>query len=106
MGVVILAMLIVAADWATKELAVRKLTRPRIFLRLVTEGRPVLPRSASPHKLAVLWVVAAGCAVAALLCARPLRARDRRNALLELPLIHRRRPSANVVAAHLKTTAI
>ncbi len=48
MGIVILAALIMAADWATKELALRKLTRRRGFLRLVTDGRPVLPPP--PHR--------------------------------------------------------
>lgn len=71
-NVVILAALILAADWATKELAVRKLTRRRGFLRIVTDGRPVLA-PASPRKLVLLWVAAAACAVVALLCARPLR---------------------------------
>jgi hypothetical protein len=37
-NVVILAALILAADWATKELAVRKLTRRRGFLRIVTDA--------------------------------------------------------------------
>ena len=73
MAIVILAALIVAADCATKELAVRKLTRRRGFLRIVTDGRPMLPRAASPRKLVLLWVVAATCAVAALLFAPPLR---------------------------------
>jgi signal peptidase II len=71
-NVVVLAALILASDWATKELAVRKLTRRRGFLRIVTDGRPVLA-PASPRKLVLLWVAAAACAVVALLCAPPLR---------------------------------
>ena len=72
-GIIILAALIVAADWVTKELVVRKLSRRRGILRIVTDGRPLLPRCASPRKLVVLWVAATACAVVALLCARPLR---------------------------------
>ena len=72
MSIVVLVALIVAADWATKELALRKLSRRGSFLRIVTDGRPMLA-PASPRKLVLLWVAAATCAVAALFFARPLR---------------------------------
>jgi signal peptidase II len=72
-AIIVLAALILVADWATKEFAVRNLAGRRGVLRLVTAGRPLLPREESRHTLAVLWVAAAGCAVSAMLCAPALR---------------------------------
>jgi lipoprotein signal peptidase len=57
---------IIAADRATKEIAVRK-------LRAVSNERPLLARGASPRALVVLWVGAVACAIAALMCAPALR---------------------------------
>jgi len=72
MPIVMLAIVVIALDRVTKEVAVRTLAERRGVLRLVTVGRPLLPQG-SLRMLFVIWVVAAACAVAALLCAPPLR---------------------------------
>lgn len=76
MGVLVLAAVIVAADRATKEIAVRRLAfgrRGRGLLRVVVNKRPLLARSASRRALVMLWVAAVACAVGALMCAPALR---------------------------------
>ncbi|MFZ1160642.1 signal peptidase II [Mycobacterium sp.] len=76
MNILLLAGLIVAADRATKEIAVRQLAVGRHdyrFVRVVLTQRPLLGPRASLRALIVLWVAAIGCMVAALLCAPALR---------------------------------
>jgi len=75
-SVLVLAVLIVAADRATKEIALRKLAfgrRALGFLRVVVNKRPLLARGASLRVLVMLWVTAVACAVGALMCAPALR---------------------------------
>jgi signal peptidase II len=71
--VLLLAGVIVAADRATKELAVRQLTfGDHRFVRVVLTKRPLLTRGTSLRALVMLWVAAVACAVSALLCAPAL----------------------------------
>jgi signal peptidase II len=71
--VLLLAGVIVAADRATKELAVRQLTfGHHRFVRVVLTKRPLLTRGTSLRALVMLWVAAVACAVMALLCAPAL----------------------------------
>jgi signal peptidase II len=72
MPIVMLAIVVIALDRVTKEVAVRTLAERRGVLRLVTVGRPLLPHG-SRRTLFVIWMVAAACAVVALLCAPPMR---------------------------------
>jgi signal peptidase II len=71
-NILLLAGVIVAADRATKEIAVRQLAVGRHdnrFVRVVLTQRPLLGSRASLRTLIVLWVAAIGCAISALLCA-------------------------------------
>ena len=75
MSVLLLAGLIVAADRATKEIAVRHLTFGRRgfrFVRVVLTKHPLLARGTSVRALIVLWVAAVACTVCALLWAPAL----------------------------------
>jgi signal peptidase II len=75
-GVLLLAAVIVAADRATKEIALHKLAfRPHAWglLRVVVNRRPFLFRGASPRALVILWVTAVACALGALMCAPAFR---------------------------------
>lgn len=75
MNILLLAALIVAADRATKEIAVRQLAfgrRGYPFVRPVLTRRPLLGRSPSLRALIVLWAAAVGCTIGALLCAPAL----------------------------------
>jgi signal peptidase II len=74
-SVVLLAGLIVAADRATKEIALRHLTlgrRGSRFVRVALTTRPLLARGTSVRALIALWVAAVACAVSALLWAPAL----------------------------------
>lgn len=69
MSVLLLAGLIVAADRATKEIAVRHHAFGRHgsrFVRVVLTKRPLLGRGPSVRASIVLWVAAVACAVSAL----------------------------------------
>ena len=71
-----LMAMIVAADRATKEMALRRLApgcRRRGFLGVLINERPLLARGASPRALVVLWLAAVGLAMAALMFAPALR---------------------------------
>jgi signal peptidase II len=71
-NILLLAGLIVAADRATKEIAIRQFALGRHghpFVRLVLTTRPLLGRVPSLRVLVVLWVAAVGCAAIALLYA-------------------------------------
>jgi signal peptidase II len=73
-NVLLLAGLIVAADRATKEIVVHKLTfgrRGSRFVRVVLAERPFF-RAASLRMLIMLWVAAVACAAIALVCAPAL----------------------------------
>lgn len=74
-NVLLLAGLIVAADRATKEIAVRHLMlggRGFRFVRVVLTKRPLLARGTSLRALILLWVSAVACTVCALLWAPAL----------------------------------
>jgi len=71
-NIVVLAGLIIAADRATKEIAIRQSALGRhghSFVRLVLTTRPLFGRGPSLRVLVVLWVAAVACAAAALLYA-------------------------------------
>lgn len=75
MNILILAGLIVAADRATKEIALRHLSFGRHgyrFISVVLTRRPLLGRVSSLRALLVLWIAAVACAAIALLCAPAL----------------------------------
>ena len=75
MNVLLLAGLIVAADRATKEIALRQFTfgrRGSRFVRVVLTKRPILGSAASLPTLIALWVAAIGCTLGALLWAPAL----------------------------------
>lgn len=75
MHILVLAAMIVAADRATKEIALHRLTfgrREHRFLRVVLARRTLLDSGASPRTLVTLWVAAVACTVTALLCAPAL----------------------------------
>ena len=76
MSIVLLAALILVADRATKEIALRKLGFGRHGHGLVcvtfTE-RPLLARGTSLRTLVILWFAAVACAVGALLYAPALQ---------------------------------
>lgn len=70
MNILVLAGLIVAADRATKEIALRQLSfgrRGHRFVRVGLAKRPLLGRGPSLRVLVVLWIAAVACAAIALL---------------------------------------
>jgi signal peptidase II len=74
-NIVLLVGMILAADRATKEIAVHRLAfgrRVSRFIRVVLIKRPLLDSGTSLHALIALWVAAVGCTVGALLCAPAL----------------------------------
>jgi signal peptidase II len=71
-GIVVMAGVIVVADFATKELALRNLAGRRGILRLVTSGRQLIPRDDSLRRLVVLYLSAVASVIAALLWAPAL----------------------------------
>lgn len=74
-NILVLAGMIVAADRATKEIAIRRFAFSRRgyrFVRVVLTKRPLLGSGVSLRALAALWVVAAGCTAGALLYAPAL----------------------------------
>lgn len=76
MSIVLLAALILVADRATKEIALRKLGFERHghgVVRVVFTERPLLARGTSLRALVILWIVAVACAVGALLYAPALQ---------------------------------
>jgi signal peptidase II len=75
-GVLLVAAAVVAADRATKEIALRGLPVGRRrcgFLRVVVNERPLLARGTSLSALVTLWVTAVACAIAAVMWAPALR---------------------------------
>jgi signal peptidase II len=75
-NILLLAGMIVAADRATKEIAVRQLTfghRGSRFVRVVLTRHPLLGRGTSLSALVILWIAAVACAVGALLYAPALQ---------------------------------
>ena len=76
MSIVLLAAVILVADRATKEIALRKLGFGRHahgVVRVVFTERPLLARGASLRALVSLWFAAVACAVGALLFAPALQ---------------------------------
>ena len=76
MSIVLLAALILVADRATKEIALRKLGFGRHghgFVCVVFTERPLLARGTSLRALVILWFAAVACAVGALLFAPVLQ---------------------------------
>lgn len=71
-GLLLLVGVIVVADRATKELAVRQVVSGRRFVRVVFTKRPLLGRSTSLHALIVAWVASLACALCALVWAPSL----------------------------------
>jgi signal peptidase II len=74
-NILLLAGLIVAADRATKEIAIRQFTfgrRGSRFVRVMLSKRPLLGRGTSLRTLVGLWVAAVACAAIALVCAPAL----------------------------------
>jgi signal peptidase II len=75
-SIVLLAALILVADRATKEIALRKLGFGRHAHGLVCvtfAERPLLARGTSLRALVILWIAAVSCAVGALLYAPALQ---------------------------------
>jgi len=75
-NILLLATMIVVADRATKEIAVRQLSsgrREHRFVRVVLTKHPLLGRRASLSALIVLWIAAISCTAGAVLCAPALR---------------------------------
>ncbi|MDT5277645.1 MAG: signal peptidase [Mycobacterium sp.] len=76
MSIVLLAAMILVADRATKEIALRKLGSRRhghgVVCVVFTE-RPLLARGTSLRALVILWIAAGACAVGALLYAPVLQ---------------------------------
>ena len=76
MSIVLLAAVILVADRATKELALRKLGFGRHghgLVCVVFTERPLLARGTSLRALVILWIAAVACAVGALLYAPALQ---------------------------------
>ena len=76
MSIILLAALILAADRATKEIALRRLGFGRHahgLVFVVFTERPLLARAASRRMLVILWVAAAACAIGALVYAPALQ---------------------------------
>jgi signal peptidase II len=75
-SIVLLAALILVADRATKEIALRRLGLGRHahgLVCVVFTERPLLARAASRRRLVILWVTAAACAIGALVFAPVLQ---------------------------------
>jgi signal peptidase II len=75
-SVVVLAALILLADRATKEIALRRLGLGRHahgLVCVVFTERPLLARATSGRTLVILWVAAAACAIGALTYAPALQ---------------------------------
>jgi signal peptidase II len=76
MNILLLAGMIVAADRASKEVALRRLSfghSGHRFLRIVLTRRTLFDGGTSPRALVSLWIAAVACMVGALLCAPALQ---------------------------------